>query len=265
MEGVVATARGGGRHSTAEERYGSVFSRPRESRVLEEIWTDAYGSEYPLALRPFGFVTWEDLRVIRDSLDLGPGDLLLDLGCGSGGPGLWLARQLDAGLIGIDVLPEAVCLARLEARSVGWRERAAYRVGSFTATKLPSASMGAVLSIDSLWMVADKAAAMAETARVLRPGSLWACTTWEPPDLDLRRLLREAGFSVLCEWDPPRWREQQNAVYAGIVANREALIEEIGPEATATLVEEASNTPRLLRDSSRRCFIARRDPEGGGR
>jgi ubiquinone/menaquinone biosynthesis C-methylase UbiE len=254
------TARGRGPYTSAEERYGTVFSRPRESQVLEKIWTDAYGSEYPLTLRPFGFVTWNDLQVIRHSLDLGSRDVLLDLGCGSGGPGLWLARELDADLIGIDVLPEAVCLARLEARSVERRERARYRVGSFTATKLPSASVSAVLSIDSLWMVADKGAAIAETARVLRPGSLWACTTWEPPDIDHRRLLREAGFSILREWDPPEWREQQNAVYAGIVADRESLIEEIGAEATATLVEEALNTPQLLSDSSRLCFVARLGP-----
>jgi len=39
--------------------------------------------------------------------DLAPGQTLVDLGCGRGGPGLWLAREAGALLIGVDFSPVA--------------------------------------------------------------------------------------------------------------------------------------------------------------
>ena len=37
-------------------------------------------------------------------LDMSPGSLLVDLACGRGGPGLWLARQIGAALVGVELL-----------------------------------------------------------------------------------------------------------------------------------------------------------------
>ncbi len=42
----------------------------------------------------------------------GPGHVVADLGCGHGGPGLWAARQTGATLIGIDLSPAGIELAR---------------------------------------------------------------------------------------------------------------------------------------------------------
>jgi cyclopropane fatty-acyl-phospholipid synthase-like methyltransferase len=53
-------------------------------------------------------------RLPRPAATSGPGAVLsrgqdlTELGCGRGGPGLWLARELDVGLTGVDFSPVAV-------------------------------------------------------------------------------------------------------------------------------------------------------------
>jgi hypothetical protein len=60
------------------------------SRLLPRLWDEAFGDEYPAELRVFSPTTWTDLRRIDQALALRPGQVLLDLGCGGGGPGLGL-------------------------------------------------------------------------------------------------------------------------------------------------------------------------------
>jgi len=49
---------------------------------------------------------------------LGPGQVLLDLACGQGAPGLWLARQIGCDLVGIDFAEAGLRLARENAAAL---------------------------------------------------------------------------------------------------------------------------------------------------
>jgi hypothetical protein len=130
---------------------------------------------------------------------------------------------------------------RRRARS---NAHARYQVGSFTATGLPSARFQAAVSIDSLWMVLNKPAAMREVAQILAPGSCWVCTTWEPAYFQHRNLLQDAGFEVLISEETPNWRSRQLAVYEGTLRERERLTAELGSEAAASvLIPEAQEIP----------------------
>ena len=108
-----------------------------------------------------------------------------------------------------------------------------------------------MLSVDALWMVWDKPAAVREMARILEPGGRLALTTWEPAYLDHRALLESVGFDVLVREETPDWLSRQTAVYDGILAARGQLAAELGPEAAEVLVDEARETPSLLPDSPR--------------
>ncbi len=86
----------------AAEDFDTLFAAIPRSPTLRRIWHDAYGLDYPEEADPFGFVTVTDLRRIAAELAVGPGQVMVDLACGRGGPGLWVARETGAALVGVD-------------------------------------------------------------------------------------------------------------------------------------------------------------------
>jgi len=84
------------------EVFTSVFEGPA-SAVQARIWAETYGDDYPAELDPYSFTTWSELRRVVDALGLARGDLLIDVGCGRGGPGLWVASATGASLLGVDL------------------------------------------------------------------------------------------------------------------------------------------------------------------
>lgn len=248
----------GSRPLTDEARYQPVLSVRGWSPTLRSIWRDAYGDEYPAEAEPLGFSTLTDLQLIARWLSVGPGDTFVDLGCGRGGPGLWLARETSASLIGIDIVPEAVAEANRRIPDFSLHTPPRFQVGSFTRTGLPDQAFEGAVSIDSLWIVIDKAAAMREVARILIPGARWVCSTWEPRYLSYRQLLNDCGWEVLECREPVMWYARQMAVYQGILRSGPDLAAELGQDAADVLLAEARDIAPVLRDYRRLLIICRR-------
>lgn len=190
--------------------FDRAFSRVAE-RSQRRVWRAVFGDEYPEEVDPYSYVSRSELRLLTGQLRVGPGDLLIDLGCGRGGPGLWLAAQTGARLVGIDISAVALRAALARASALGLGDRTRYQLGSFAATGLAAASVDAIVSIDALLFAPDKRAALVELARVLRPGGRLAATTWDyhrqpagrPPQVDDHRPLRTRLVSPYCPiWTP---------------------------------------------------------------
>src|SRR6266498_898964 len=143
--------------STADAFDQSHQGRMRNA-VGEAIYRDEFGEDYPAPAQPSAFYSATTLRMVVDALDLQPGRVVADLGCGHGGPGLWAIQQTGATLIGIDLSPAGIELARRRAAQLGLEARARFTAGDLTATGLPEASCDAVMSLDVLPFVPDKAA-----------------------------------------------------------------------------------------------------------
>lgn len=235
---------------TAENQTASladIFNRSHVARLksttLERIYRAAYGDDYPEEANPNAFFSLTTLRRVAAALSLGPGRTVVDLGCGHGGPGLWVARHSGADIIGIDLSAAGVALACERAATLGMSERARFQVGDLTATCLPDRSCDAVMSLDVLLFVRDQAAALQEIARILRADGLLAFTSWEQSGYssrlgalqvtDYRPLLVAAGFAAEVYEEPPDWRRQQRALVEGIVAAEAELADEIGVAAAA--------------------------------
>lgn len=244
--------------TTAETRYEPVFAVQGKSATLRAIWAAAYGADYPTEVEPLGFITLSDLPRIAHWLSIGQDDTLIDLGCGRGGPGLWIAQATGASVVGIDIVPAAVDAAAARVADFDLVGRARYQAGSLTGTGMPDEAFDAALSIDSMWMVLDKPGAIAEVARVLAPGGRWALTTWEPPYLSYRALLESAGFELLLHEELPGWRDRQLSVYRGILEHEEELRLELGTAATNVLVAESREISPVLLDYQRLLIVARR-------
>jgi SAM-dependent methyltransferase len=117
---------------------------------------------------------WEATRRLRawerKELGLGRGQRLLDVGCGLGDAAIALAFDLgdDGEVVGIDSSEQMVRAA--DARSGGAPCRVRFRVGDACALAEPDDSFDAVRSERTLQWLADPPLAVAEMARVVRPG-----------------------------------------------------------------------------------------------
>ncbi|MEV7283080.1 methyltransferase domain-containing protein [Streptomyces sp. NPDC093252] len=111
-----------------------------------------------------------------DQLALTPGDHLLDIGCGTGGPALRLAERTGARVSGINV--SAVQLERCEERlkNSGLADRVSFAHGDAMRLAHPDESFDAAWSIDCFPHLSDRPAGLRETRRVLRPGGQFLLT-----------------------------------------------------------------------------------------
>jgi SAM-dependent methyltransferase len=261
----------GGDLSSAEtpaaEAFDTLFAAIPRSPTLRRIWHDAYGLDYPQEADPFAFVTVTDLRRMAAELAVGPGQVMVDLACGRGGPGLWVARETGAALVGVDFSEVGIEQAGRRALELGLGERARFLVRDAAATGLPEASFDGAMSVDSFWLFPDKRQVAAEVARILRPGGRFIFTTWEfpatppgwPAQLNQHRdLLSEAGLALRTCEETQDWRRRQLAVYEGILAAESSLRAELGEDAAAPLIGEAQEVPAMLHDGRRVIIVSAR-------
>jgi arsenite methyltransferase len=103
--------------------------------------------------------------------DLHEGDVVLDLGSGGGIDVLLSAKRVGptGTAYGVDMTEEMLALARRNAAESGVRN-AHFLKGEIEAVPLPAGSVDVVISNCVINLSTDKAAVIAEMARVLKPG-----------------------------------------------------------------------------------------------
>jgi len=208
-------------------------------------------------------------------LRIGPGDALVDVACGAGGPGLWVAQQSGATLTGVDPSTRGLVAARERAFHVGLTDRSRFVEGTFARTGLADGSAHAVMSVEALQYAPDKAAALSEMYRILRPGARLAFVAFEvdpsrveglpvlgtDPVVDYTPLLEAAGFVVESYVETPGWRRRVDVTFQSVIDERDALTYEMGETAAAGAIAEAMVTVRL-RPYPRRVLAVARRPLG---
>jgi ubiquinone/menaquinone biosynthesis C-methylase UbiE len=100
------------------------------------------------------------------------GDLVLDVGCGIGGPSRYFADRFGCSVIGIDVVPVRTEVAQELTAMTGMGDRVSYRVADATALDFDDASFAQAWMLDVSIHIRDKRTLFREIARVLRPGGL---------------------------------------------------------------------------------------------
>ncbi len=129
-------------------------------------------------------------RWLVDALEPRPGETMLELSAGPGEVGFVAAPKLGAEgrLICSDFSPEMVEAARRRGAELGL-ENVDYRVIDAERIDLDADAVDAVVCRFGYMLMADPAAALAETRRVLRAGGRLALAVWGAPE-------RNPWFSV---------------------------------------------------------------------
>lgn len=256
--------------------YDAVYPAVAASPTFRRLWAEhAYGGEFPAEFAHISFLTLGELRVMAEHLRLGDGDVLADLACGGGGPGLCVAERSGASLVGIDPSEAGLAEARLRADRVGLTDRARYERGTFATTGLGEGSADGVLSVDAIQYAPDKRAVFAEVFRIVRPGDRVAFTAFEvdptrvdglpvlgvDPVPDYRPALEDAGFSVDWYEESEDWAQRVLGTFGAVVEAMPTLIEEMGEAAASAVGMEATLTLQV-RPYRRRVVMGARRPAG---
>lgn len=129
---------------------------------------------------------FEGGKGLAERLGLESGARVLDIGCGTGRLTHWIAERVGVtgAATGIDPLEERLLIARSRGGNVRFELGHAEDLGAFEDACFDAVCMSAVLH----W-VHDKARALAEVRRVLRPGGRLGVTT-QPYELSRAGTLR---------------------------------------------------------------------------
>ncbi len=146
--------------------YGAQYGNFR-SGVLAAVRAEAFGEDFGQN----GWQTADESDQFIASLALGPASRLLDVACGSGGPSLRIAAKSGASVVGVDLHADGIATARSVAAERGLAQRATFQQADAGAT-LPfdAESFDAILCVDAINHLMDRARVLAEFSRVLKRG-----------------------------------------------------------------------------------------------
>jgi len=223
------TARERERVQVPSETFDQAYAAYERSARVAAMIRAALGGDFPPEVEPFSFVPLAGLRRIATELDVAPEATLVDLACGRGGPGMWVARETGAKLVGVDYSTVAVAQAQSRIGRFGLDGRARFLRGRLEATGLPSSSADAVMCVDAL-QFGDPVSTAQEIARIVRPGGRVVVTSWRPtraddntvpPTLrgfDAAAVLAGADLSVLVADVEPTWMALQRNFFERVRA-----------------------------------------------
>ncbi|MGH3447848.1 MAG: class I SAM-dependent DNA methyltransferase [Nocardioidaceae bacterium] len=199
--------------------------RPNERARLDEALRPARLSAYlpDEYVGQESFMSASEIRSLAVQAGIGPGVSVLDLCCGTAGPGLLLTRELGCAYLGLDASPDAVALARDRAGGLGCR----FEVSQIPP--VPARPVDVVLLLETMLAFPDKGALLAEVAGALTAGGRFACTVeegsplteserarmpnadtvWPIPLAELRRDLERVGLQV-------RWLADRSAAHRAV-------------------------------------------------
>lgn len=200
-----------------------------------------------------------EIRRLARRAGIGPGVPVLDLCCGTAGPGRLLVAELGCDYLGLDSSASALEIARRLAGNLSCRFEQA------EIPPLPDDRFDVVLLLETMLAFPDKRALLADVVRVLEPGGRFAFTVEEGlplapgerarmPDADtvwlvelpeLVLMLHEAGLTVT--WQE-QWSVSHHATATALLEAFRADADDVGRRIGATALDELIAAHELWRD-----------------
>jgi SAM-dependent methyltransferase len=164
-------------------------------------------------------------KALADRVAITPQTKIFDAGCGIGGAARYLAKTFDCNVVGMDLADDFIEAAGPLNELLGLSGQVSCTVGDITATGLDDNEFDMVWSQNVLMNIDDKAAALKESYRILKPGGQllvqavmqdnpgvrtypvpWAPTAdidFLVTSADFQKIATDAGFTVTT-WEETR-------------------------------------------------------------
>lgn len=240
--------------------------RLRQSGIMRQIERRVCGCDY-------GGTSWttrHEALQVAELLELGPGKRALEVGAGSGWPGLYLAGTTGCDVALVDLPFEGLKIAAGRAAADGLAGACWAAVADGAALPLKSGCFDAVLHSDVLCCLKEKLSVLRECRRVLRSGGkmvftvISICPNLSPADyartmacgppfietaVEYPEMLRQAGWKITDHLD-------LTPVYGGSVgqyireeeAHAEELRELFGDEDYSETLARRRRTHSAIQD-----------------
>lgn len=144
--------------------YQHYYPAAQASKAHSQLCTQVFGKD----LTQEGQADMDSVNDLIAHLGIKKGDKVLDLGCGAGGISEYISDQTGAHVTGLDYAATAIETA--STRTSGKRDRLAFVQGDMNSLEFADRSFDQVISIDTIYWVADIDQAMASISRLTRPG-----------------------------------------------------------------------------------------------
>jgi SAM-dependent methyltransferase len=146
--------------------YNSTYARFQEDLVAA-VRRETFGED----IGQNSWLTVAEFDSFLDRLALNPGDRVLDVACGSGGPALYLARTRGCRVTGFDANENGIAAALEASVRNGLSDLADFKAGNANQPlPFPSGSFDAILCIDSINHFEDRPDVLRDWRRLLKPG-----------------------------------------------------------------------------------------------
>lgn len=146
--------------------YGTAYDN-LATQVLEQVRRETYGEDFGQS----SWVTADEYRRFFKLLGLSSGDHVLDVGCGSGWPALFVARETGCRVTGIDVNEAGIRAGQALVREAGMQERVILQTGDVAQPlPFPAETFSVLVCMDALCHFPNRAKLFIDWCRVLRSG-----------------------------------------------------------------------------------------------
>jgi SAM-dependent methyltransferase len=206
--------------SSSVDLYGTTYGN-FATQALEQVRRETYGEDFGQS----SWVTGSEYRRFFRLLKLNDADHVLDVGCGSGGPALFMAREIGCRVSGVDVNEAGILAGQTLIRQAGGLEGRINFRRADVRDPLPFADgeFDAIVCMDAMCHLPNRGRLLSEWRRALRrdgrmlytdPVVVTGLVSKEelatrsstgyfefcPPGAN-ERLIREAGFELVLAED----------------------------------------------------------------
>src|ERR1700677_4346182 len=124
--------------------YGTAYSN-FAAEAVAQVRRETYGEDFGQS----SWTTGEEYRRFFQLLELNAGDHVLDVGCGSGGPALFLARAIGCQVTGLDINEAGIRAGRSLAKSAGVENRVVFhQIDVSKPLPFPNDAFNAIVCMD---------------------------------------------------------------------------------------------------------------------
>ena len=158
--------------------YQHYYPAAQASRAHSQLCERVFGQD----LTQDGQADMASINDLIAYMDIKEGDRVLDLGCGAGGISEYISDKTGAHVTGLDYAATAIETASI--RTAGKEDRLCYVQGDMNALDFPENSFNKVVSIDTIYWVADIDEALISIRNLIAPGGRIGIFVANTPQMD---------------------------------------------------------------------------------